>query len=131
MRVRSTHRYLRFLIVALSMTAISTADVAAQVVLRVYGSEGPAPAVYEAAAVFGDQHNAKVEVVSGPPSNWLDKAVADADIIFSSAEFMMSDFVRTTKLEIDNASITPLYLHPQASWCVPAIRSRFSTFRTS
>jgi accessory colonization factor AcfC len=86
----------------------------AQEVIRVYGSEGPAPAMHEAAATFGNAHGVQVEVVSGPAETWLAKAKSDADVIFSSAEFMMSDFVRNGELKIDKASVTPLYLRPSA-----------------
>jgi accessory colonization factor AcfC len=68
----------------------------------------------EAAAVFGDRHGVKVEVVAGPTDRWLDRAKTDADVIFSSAEFMMSHLVHAGELEIDRASVTPLYLRPSA-----------------
>ena len=90
------------------------ATVTAQEVLHVYGSEGPSPAIYEAATVFEAKSNVKVEVVSGPTAKWLDKAKADADVIFCSAEFMMSDLIQAGELQIDVASVTPLYLRPSA-----------------
>lgn len=86
----------------------------AQDVIRVYGSEGPAPAMHEAAAVFGDRRAVEVEVVSGPTDKWLDRAKTDADVVFSSAEFMMSDFARAGDLQVERATITPLYLRPSA-----------------
>ena len=87
---------------------------AGQNVLHVYGSEGPSPAIQEAARTFGTKYHVNVDVVSGPVTKWLDQAKADADVIFCSAEFMMSELVRGGELGIDSASITPLYLRPSA-----------------
>jgi len=99
----------------LSLWGATTAvEVSAQEVLYLYGPSGPSPAIRDAAAVFGEQHNVKVEVVAGPASTWLDKARGNADLIYSSAEFMMSSFIRTTELQIDEDSVTPLYLRPSA-----------------
>ena len=68
----------------------------------------------EAAAVFGKRHNAKLEIVAGPTNKWLQKAKADADLIYSGAEFMMTNFVRALEGRIDETTITPLYLRPSA-----------------
>ena len=94
--------------------AAAPARVSAQSVLHLYGPSAPSPAIRDAAAVFGDHHNVKVEVVAGPAHTWLDKAQGNADLIYSSAEFMMSTFVRTEQLQIDEASVTSLYLRPSA-----------------
>jgi len=96
------------------LTGLAGADASAQQVLRVYGSEGPAPAIQEAAAVFGEEHQARVEVVTGPPDTWVVQAAAQADVIFASADFMMADFVRRSELKIAESSVTPLYLRPSA-----------------
>lgn len=102
-------------VVFVSLLTLCTTDTAvAQDTIRVYGSEGPAPAMHEAATVFGDRHGVLIEVVSGPTNKWLAKANTDADAIFSSAEFMMSDFVHMPKLQIDAASVRTLYLRPSA-----------------
>ena len=104
-----------WLAVVLSAFGVCRAEkTLAQDVIRVYGSEGPAPAMHEAAVTFGNTHGIQVEVVSGPPDKWLVTAKTNADVIFSSAEFMMSDFVRNGELEIDRTSVTPLYLRPSA-----------------
>jgi accessory colonization factor AcfC len=39
----------------------------------------------EVAELFGKQLNAKVEVVTGPTNQWIEKAKKDADIIYSGA----------------------------------------------
>lgn len=94
--------------------ATAAADASAQDIVHVYGSEGPFPAIHEAANVFGAKNNVRLDVVSGPASKWLDQARADADVIFASAEFMMSDFIHGGELQIDAATVTPLYMRPSA-----------------
>ena len=99
---------------ALVLALVGAADALGEEVLRVYGSEGPSPAMHEAAMAFQDTNDVKVEVVSGPVESWLDRAKADADVIFCSAEFMMSDLARVPELRIDASTITPLYSRPSA-----------------
>jgi len=108
------HRHCCYLIPLLALATIGVTDVSAQDVLHVYGSEGPSPAVHEAAAAFGDKYDVKIDVVAGPVDKWRAKAAADADVVFCSAEFMMSDLVHAGELQIDPASVTPLYLRPSA-----------------
>ena len=105
-----------------------TGPVLAQEVLQVYGSEGPAPAIQQAAGTFGDTHDVKVDVVTGPPDKWLDQAAGKADVVFASAEFMMADFVRAKDLAIDEASITPLYMRPSAVLVRPSNPKHISDF---
>ena len=114
MCTRLAHRAWWLAVVLSVLAAQGAARASAQDVIRVYGSEGPTPPMHEAAAAFGEIHKVQVEVVSGPTDKWLDRAKTDADVIFSSAEFMMSDFVRTGELKIDRASIAPLYIRPSA-----------------
>ena len=118
----------RLLAVVLSIGVVTCADASAQEVLRVYGSEGPAPAIQEAAGAFGDRDNVKLHVVTGPPDEWLAKAAGEADLVFASAEFMMADFVRATELKIDEGSITPLYLRPSALLVRPGNPKHISDF---
>lgn len=87
---------------------------AAENVLHVYGPGGPAPAMKEAAEMFGKQHKVQVEVVAGPTDSWLEKAKQDADVVYSGAEYMMSDFVRALGGAIDESTINVLYLRPAA-----------------
>ena len=98
----------------LGVGAMGVTVVSAQETLNMYGPLGPAPAFKEAAVVFGDQHNVQIEVTEGPASQWLDRAREDADLIYSSAEFMMSSFIRDEGLQIQRSSVAPLYLRPSA-----------------
>jgi accessory colonization factor AcfC len=68
----------------------------------------------EAADAYGQTTGVKVEVTAGPTPQWLEQAKADSDLIFSGAEYMMTDFVKVLEGRIDAASITPLYLRPAA-----------------
>jgi accessory colonization factor AcfC len=104
----------RLLVALLGPGLFACTAVSAQEVLHVYGSEGPAPAIQEAAVAFGDGSNVTVKVTTGPPEHWLAQAEGDADVVFASASFMMADFVAATNLQIDEASITPLYTRPSA-----------------
>lgn len=96
------------------ISLLSAAPVAALETIRVYGPGGPAPAMKEAAEVFGKTSGVKVEVTAGPTDAWIAKAREDADVIYSGAEYMMTDFVKAMEGRIDEASIIPLYLRPSA-----------------
>jgi accessory colonization factor AcfC len=83
--------------------------------LRAYGPGGPAPAMREAAKVFGVKKKINVIITAGPTPNWKDQAMKDADIIFSGSEYMMTDFVRKDVPGlIDTSTIRTLYLRPSA-----------------
>jgi accessory colonization factor AcfC len=85
------------------------------VILLAYGPGGPAPAMREAAKVFGDKKGIRVEINAGPTPAWKDKALKDADLIFSGSEYMMTDFVRKDLPGlIDTLTIRTLYLRPSA-----------------
>ncbi|MBI5582785.1 MAG: hypothetical protein HY892_03080 [Deltaproteobacteria bacterium] len=95
------------------------------VVIKTYGPGGPAPAMREAAKVFGDRKAVRVEILAGPTPNWKDQALKDADLVFSGSEYMMTDFVRRDLPGlIDTATIRTLYLRPSAMLVRPAIPSR-------
>lgn len=81
--------------------------------LHVYGPGGPLPAMKEAAAAFGKAHGITVDVTAGPTPQWIDRAKADADLIFSGSEVMMSDFIAAIP-QLDPATVEPLYLRPAA-----------------
>lgn len=83
-------------------------------VLYLYGPGGPAPAMKEAAEVFGGANNIRVEVTAGPTGQWLPKAKTDADLIYSGSEYMMTDFIHLMEGRIDASTVTPLYLRPSA-----------------
>ncbi len=91
-----------------------TGSLRAEEVLHVYGPTSPFPAIQEVAVVFGDRNNVKVEVVSGPSEEWMDRAAGDADLVYSTAEFMMTAFIRNEKLQLEPTTVTPLYLRPSA-----------------
>jgi accessory colonization factor AcfC len=83
--------------------------------IRAYGPGGPAPAMREAAKVFGDRKGVEVEINAGPTPTWKEKALKDADLIFSGSEYMMTDFVRRDLPGlIDVSTIRSLYLRPSA-----------------
>ena len=86
----------------------------AESTVQVFGPGGPAPAMKEAAEVFGKQAGSRVEIVAGPTGAWLDKAKAEADVIFSGSEVMMTDFVTAMGGQIVEETIAPLYLRPAA-----------------
>lgn len=104
--------------------AIFPAARAAAETLFVYGPGGPLPAMKEAAVAFERAHGVIVQVTGGPTPEWLDKARDDADVIFSGAEHMMTEFVKQLgdisgdaalpPGRIDETSIVPLYLRPAA-----------------
>ena len=102
---------------ALVMTAVvfaTSVDCAGAQDLRVYGPGGPEPAIREAASQFGAAHGINIEVTAGPTGKWLDAAKADADIIYSGSETMMTDFVDAMGGELVAATATPLYLRVSA-----------------
>jgi accessory colonization factor AcfC len=85
------------------------------IILKAYGPGGPAPAMREAAKVFGAKKGKTVEITAGPTPIWKDQATKDADLIFSGSEYMMTDFVRKDVPGlIDISTIRTLYLRPSA-----------------
>jgi accessory colonization factor AcfC len=86
----------------------------ADATLHVYGPGGPAPAMKEAAAAFEKQTGTHVDVTAGPTPTWIDHARADADIIFSGSETMMSDFVVAMGDQLTAQAPVPLYLRPMS-----------------
>jgi accessory colonization factor AcfC len=99
----------------LAAAAIAVAlPAGAQEIVRAYGPGGPLPAMKEAAEAFSKSHGVRVEVVGGPTDAWLQKARADADLIFSGSEYMMTDFLRAMEGRIDEATIVSMYLRPSA-----------------
>jgi accessory colonization factor AcfC len=98
--------------IAFAMLALVTGSARGEEAILAYGPGGPAPAMKEAAEVFSKARGARVEVAAGPTDTWIAKARQDADVIFSGAEYMMTDFV------------------PPRSWFGPAIRRRSQTSPT-
>jgi len=84
-------------------------------VLRIYGPGGPAPAMKELAQVFSSKRNISVEVTAGPTPAWKEKALKDADLIFSGSEYMMTDYVqRDLPGLLKPEAVHTLYLRPSA-----------------
>ena len=92
--------------------------------LLVYGPGGPLPAMRDAAAQFERETGTHIALTGGPTAPWLAKARGDADVIFSGAENMMTDYIRQLADtdggvspppgRIDESTIEPLYLRPAA-----------------
>ena len=82
--------------------------------IRLFGPSGPAPAMREVAAAFQAAHGIPVEVVVGPTPIWAGRVAAEADLVFSGAEYMMDDFVAQFRDVVDPATRTTLFLRPSA-----------------
>ena len=82
--------------------------------VRVVGPGGPGPAMTAAAAVFSAATSIPVEVMAGPTPAWAGRVAAEADIIFSGAEYMMDDFMTQFREILDAGTRTTLYLRPVA-----------------
>lgn len=80
--------------------------------VRAYGPGGPAPAMRAAAEAFRQATGIPVEITAGPTPQWAERARADADLIFSGAEYMMSDFLAQFRDQVDPTTVTTLYLRP-------------------
>ncbi len=107
--------FLTLLLVAAAGAQVPATADKAGTVLRAYGPGGPAPAMREAAKVFGDKKGITVEINAGPTPTWKDRAMKDADQIFSGSEYMMTDFVQKDLPNlIDTSTIRTLYLRPSA-----------------
>ena len=52
---------------------IDTSASAGEILLRVFGPGGPAPAMREAAKAFGEMKGIDVEVTAGPTPAWKDR----------------------------------------------------------
>lgn len=101
------------ILIALFVSTMSTTPSSAADLL-VYGPGGPAPALKEEADVFGAANGVAVEVTAGPTPQWIEKAKADADLVYSGSETMMTDFVEAMDVAIASQDVRPLYLRPSA-----------------
>lgn len=97
--------------------------------LQVYGPGGPAPAMKEAAVAFSQRQGIAVEVTAGPTAQWVEKAKQDADVIFSGAENMMSDFAKALPGTFDLQDAKVLYLRPVAMLVRPGNPKNIRGFR--
>jgi accessory colonization factor AcfC len=96
-----------------SALLISTAANAANA-LNVYGPGGPAPAMKEIASAFTAEKGIAVNVIAGPTSQWVAVAKTNADVLFSGAENMMSDFAKALPDTFSLTQAEPIYLRPAA-----------------
>lgn len=99
-------------LVACLIVLASSATASAADVLYVYGPGGPAPAMREAAKVFGAAHRIDVEVIAGPTGKWGTDFQKNGDIIYSGSENMMSGFLAQFASVIDPTTVNPLYIRP-------------------
>jgi accessory colonization factor AcfC len=67
-----------------------------------------------AAAAFRAATGQAVEVVAGPTPQWADRVPAEADLLFSGAEYMMDEFVARWREALEPATRRTLYLRPSA-----------------
>ena len=112
---RITKHFSLFAAAVVAAALAASAPVWAKDTINVYGPGGPAPAMQEAAKAFGAAHRGvTVNVSAGPTGQWLEKAKQDADVIFSGAENMMTDFAKALPGAFDLADAQPLYLRPAA-----------------
>ena len=86
----------------------------AQETINVYGPGGPGPAMQEAAKAFGAANQVTVIVSAGPTGQWVEKAKQDADVVFSGAENMFTDFAKALPGAFDLVDAQPMYLRPVA-----------------
>lgn len=77
--------------------------------LMIYGPGGPYKPMTECAAAFSRKASIPVEVVKGTPQQWIDRAVADADLIYGGAEYMLEDFISAYPDMIDVPTLINLY----------------------
>lgn len=96
--------------------------------LRIYGPGGPEPAIREAARQFGNAHGIEIAVTAGPAGRWIDAAKADADLIYSGSETMMTDFLNAMGGELVAATVTPLYLRASAILVRPGNPRQIKSF---
>ena len=68
----------------------------------------------EAAEAFSKARGVRVEITAGPMDKWIAQARADADVIFSGSEYMMTDFVKAMEGRIAEETIDALYMRPSA-----------------
>lgn len=69
-----------------------------------------------------------MEVTVGPTTKWIDQAKADADLVFSGSETMMTDFVTALEPQVNHRDVTPLYLRLLAILVRPGNPRRISAF---
>ena len=107
-------KFLSTVATVLVLAGAAIAPAWASDVINVYGPGGPAPAMQEAAKTFGATHRVTVNVVAGPTPQWVERAKQDADVVFSGAENMFTDYAKALPGAFDLQDAEPLYLRPVA-----------------
>ena len=79
-------------------------------VLRVYGSAGPFAPMKECAGIFSQYKGVDVRVVGGAESEWIAQAKQDADMIYSGAEYILTQSIRAHPGLIERWTRTNLYV---------------------
>lgn len=102
----------RFILLLMAIGLVVSAAQAQSDTIRVYGPGGPYPIMREAAQLFNKTHNVHIIIKKGPTGHWINEARKDADIIYSGAEFMMTDFINQLNSTVDESTVQPLYLRP-------------------
>lgn len=74
----------------------------------IYSSDALAPILTELARQFSERTGEKITVISGPFSQWLEKAQQNADIIFASSSSMMDSFIRMMPEQLDYEDVRVL-----------------------
>lgn len=98
-------------ILSVLLLALSVSSMHAQEVINVYGSGGPHVALIEAAELFKEQTGITVNITFGPQATWQDKALKNADILYSASDNQMVAFLQTHSKNFKQENISPLYLH--------------------
>lgn len=80
-------------------------------IIKLYGAGGPHTAIQKVADVWEERGGAKVEIIAGPESKWSASAQADADIIWGTAEHVMTAFLETYR-KFSSDQVRPVYIRP-------------------
>jgi len=116
-----------FLFSAIATLMVST-SLSATETLHVYGPGGPAPAMQEAASVFGKQQGIDVQVTAGPTLKWARDMQSDGAIVYSGSEAMMSDFLTAFASQLLPDTVRLLYLRPAGILVRPGNPKRIHGF---
>lgn len=80
-------------------------------VIKLYGAGGPHTAIQKVADLWEAKGNVKVELIAGPETKWSADAQADADIIWGTAEQVMTAFLETYH-GFSSDAVEPVYIRP-------------------
>lgn len=82
--------------------------------LFVYGPGGTLTPVRACGERFERLRGIAVKVDGGPEERWIARATKDADVIFSTAEYMLTDFVRRRPGLVDSSTRESLWVRRAA-----------------